>query len=45
MTRAAELLLVALLLGTGSMALSGCDEGPMEETGEELDDALDDAVD
>lgn len=43
--RAAELLLIALMLGTGSLALTGCDEGPAEDAGEEIDDALDDAGD
>ena len=45
MTRSIELLLLALIFGTGAAALSGCEEGPVEETGEEVDDALDDAGD
>lgn len=45
MTRTAEMLLIALLLGSGSLALTGCDEGPAEDAGEEIDDALDDAGD
>jgi hypothetical protein len=27
------------------MALTACDEGPLEEAGEEIDDAVDDAED
>ncbi len=35
-------LLIAALLGLGTTAgLSACDEGPMEEAGEEVDDAAD----
>jgi hypothetical protein len=45
MTRGLELLLIALLLGTGSLALSGCDDGPAEDAGEEIDDAVDDVGD
>ena len=45
MTRAAEMLLIAMMLGSGSLALTGCDEGPAEDAGEEVDDALDDAGD
>lgn len=44
-TRSAELLLIALMLGSGSMALTGCEEGPVEEAGEELDDAADEVGD
>jgi hypothetical protein len=43
--RSLELLLIALMLGSGSLALSGCDDGPAEDAGEEIDDALDDVGD
>lgn len=45
MTRSAEVLLIALMLGSGSMALTGCEEGPAEDAGEELDDAADEVGD
>lgn len=46
MTRkAAELALLAMLGGTAGIALTGCEEGVMEETGEEIDDAVDDVGD
>ena len=44
-SRSLELLLLALFFGTGAAALTGCEEGPMEETGEEIDDAVDDVGD
>ena len=36
---------IALVLATGSMAVSACDEGEMENLGEDVDDAVDDATD
>jgi hypothetical protein len=30
---------------TGTTVLTGCDEGPLEELGEEVDDAVDDIED
>ena len=42
-TLRAALLTLGLALGT--VTLSGCDEGPLEEAGEEVDDAIDDAGD
>jgi hypothetical protein len=40
-----KMLLLAMMLGTGTMALTACEEGPLEEAGEEIDDAVDDAED
>lgn len=34
-----------LLLAASTAPLVACDEGPLEETGEEIDDAVDDAKD
>lgn len=34
-------LLLALMLGLGGVGLAGCDQGPFEEAGEDIDDALD----
>ena len=46
MTRkAAELVLIAMFGGTAGLALTGCEEGPMEDAGEEIDDAVDDVGD
>ena len=42
--RASELLMLGLVFASG-IALTGCEEGPLEEAGEEVDDALDDAGD
>jgi len=39
-----ELLLLSAVFVTGA-TLVGCDEGQVEETGEEVDQALDDAAD
>ncbi|MFO7287243.1 MAG: hypothetical protein C0P79_010340 [Gammaproteobacteria bacterium] len=39
-----ELLLLSAVFATGA-ALVGCEEGPVEEAGEEVDQALDDAAD
>ena len=40
-----KLLVLAMMLGTGTMALTACDEGPLEEAGEEIDDAVDEVED
>ncbi len=40
-----KLLVIAMMLGTGTMALTACEEGPLEEAGEEIDDAVDDVED
>ncbi len=37
-------MLAAMLLG-GTAVLSGCQDGPFEEAGEEIDDAADDVED
>ena len=42
--RTSELLMLALIFATGA-ALMGCEEGPVEEAGEEVDNALDDVGD
>lgn len=42
--RGIELLLLGAVFASGAV-LVGCQEGPVEETGEEIDDALDDAGD
>jgi len=42
--RGIELLLLAAVFASGAI-LVGCEEGPVEEAGEEIDDALDDAAD
>jgi len=42
--RSAELLMLALVFSAG-LTLAGCEEGPLEEAGEEVDNALDDAAD
>lgn len=36
---------IALLLAAGMAALAGCDEGELEEAGDEISDAADDAAD
>lgn len=38
-------LLVYLLLGMAALGAAGCEDGPFEEAGEEIDDAIDDAED
>ena len=38
-------LLIGLFLASSAMFLSACDEGPLEEAGEEIDDAIDDVED
>ena len=40
-----KFLVIALMLGTGTMVLTACEEGPLEEAGEEIDDAVDDVED
>jgi hypothetical protein len=40
-----KLLLAALMLSGGMMTLTACEEGPLEEAGEEIDDAIDDVED
>lgn len=46
-TRTARLfgLLTAIGLATALLPLTGCDQGPAEETGEVIDDAIDDTGD
>jgi hypothetical protein len=34
-----------LVGGVAPITIAGCDEGPLEEAGEEIDDAVDDAKD
>lgn len=36
---------LSLMLSSGSMALTACEEGPLEEAGEEIDDAVDEVED
>ena len=38
-------IFAATALACGMAVLSGCEEGPLEETGEEIDDAIDEAED
>ena len=40
-----KLPIVWLLLAGAAVPLMGCDEGPLEEAGEEVDDAIDDVED
>ena len=44
LVRTAELLMLGMLFATGA-TLAGCEEGPVEEAGEEIDDAIDDTGD
>lgn len=45
MTNAIRVALVALILGFTGGGLAGCeDEGPFEETGEEIDEAAEEAA-
>ncbi len=37
--------IVWLMLAGGIAPITGCEEGPLEEAGEEIDDAVDDARD
>jgi tRNA A37 threonylcarbamoyltransferase TsaD len=43
--KALKLPVVWLLLAGAAVPIMGCDEGPLEEAGEEIDDAVDDAGD
>lgn len=43
--RAMKLPIVWLLLAGAVVPLTACEEGPLEEAGEEIDDAVDDAED
>jgi hypothetical protein len=45
LSRWSKAVLVAAMLGGTSLTLTACDEGPLEEAGEEIDDAVDDATD
>ena len=40
-----KLVLLSLMLSTGVMTLTACEEGPLEEAGEEIDDAVDEVED
>jgi hypothetical protein len=40
-----KLPIVWLLLAAAAVPLTACEEGPLEEAGEEIDDAVDDAAD
>lgn len=40
-----EIFGAALLMGVLLVALPGCEQGPMEEAGEEVDDAVEDTGD
>ena len=43
--KALKLPIVWLLLAGAAVPILGCDEGPLEEAGEEIDDAVDDIGD
>ena len=43
--KALKLPIVWLLLAGAAVPILGCDEGPLEEAGEEIDDAIDDVGD
>jgi hypothetical protein len=43
--KALKLPIVWLLLAGAAVPILGCDEGPLEEAGEEIDDAVDDVGD
>jgi hypothetical protein len=45
LNRWGKAVLLAAMLGGTSLTLTACDEGPLEEAGEEIDDAIDDATD
>ena len=45
LSRKLRLLMLAALLTMGVASLTACDEGPFEEAGEEVDDAVDEAED
>ena len=40
-----KLPILWLMLAGAAVPLMGCDEGPLEEAGEEIDDAIDDVED
>jgi len=40
-----KLPIVCLLLAGAVAPITGCEEGPLEEAGEEIDDAIDDVGD
>jgi hypothetical protein len=40
-----KLPILWLMLAGAAVPLMGCDEGPLEEAGEEIDDAVDDVED
>ena len=40
-----QTILWLLFAGAAAPILTACDEGPLEEAGEEIDDAIDDAKD
>ena len=40
-----KLPIVWLMLAGAAVPIMGCDEGPLEEAGEEIDDAIDDVED
>jgi hypothetical protein len=43
--KAVKLPILWLLMAGAAVPLTACDEGPLEEAGEEVDDAVDDAGD
>lgn len=43
--RTLKLPIIWLLLAGAALPIVGCDEGPLEEAGEEIDDAIDDVGD
>lgn len=43
--KAVKLPILWLLLAGAALPIVGCEEGPLEDAGEEVDDAVDDAAD
>lgn len=43
--KAVKVPILWLALAAAATPLIGCEEGPLEEAGEEIDDAVDDAAD
>jgi predicted small secreted protein len=39
------ILMLALMMALGSVTLAGCDQGPAEEAGEEIDEAVEETGD
>lgn len=39
------ILMLALMMALGSVTLAGCGQGPMEEAGENIDEAVEDTGD